>query len=89
MGNVVGLSRGHSARLNTPEGKTVLREELLHNWQYRRGGLLSLTRLGLEQAGVYGNDPYNKPGTLENEAQNIADNDLRPWYFRNLDDRFF
>ena len=71
VGNVVGLSPRDSARLNTPGGKAVLREELLHNWQYRRGGLLSLTRLGLEQLGAFGN-PYTTRGTLEYDASTRA-----------------
>ena len=85
---MIGVKR-NSNQLKTPAGKRLLRHELVHNWQYRRGGLLNLTRLGLEQAGVYGEDPYNTPGTLENETKTIADNGLRPWYFQNLDDRFF
>ena len=88
LGNVIGV-RPKSNELGTRDGKTLLRHELVHNWQYRRGGLLNLTRLGLEQAGVYGSNPYNRPGTLEYNAKNIADRGLRPWYFRNLDDRFF
>ncbi len=67
----------------------LLRHELVHSWQYRRGGLLNLARLGLEQAGAYGSNPYDRPGTLENEAYTIAESGRRPWYFENLDDRFF
>ena len=52
--------------------KRVLREELLHNWQYRKGGLLSLGRLILEHTVdfVTGGrwDPYYTPGTLEYEG---------------------
>ena len=89
VGNVIGLSKEDSALLGTAKGKRVLRHELVHSRQYRRGGLFNLARLGLEYFGAYGSDPYNRPGTLENEAKTIADNGLRPWYFKNLDDRFF
>ena len=70
VGNVIGLSKGDSAQLGTAEGKAVLREELLHNWQYRRGRLLSLTRLVLEQIGP--GNPYTTRGTLEYEASTRA-----------------
>ena len=92
LGNVIGVKL-KSSQLRTISGKELLRHELVHNWQYRRGGLLSLGRLGLEQAGraiTDGRwDPYDRPGNLEYEARNIADKGLRPWYFGNLDDRFF
>ncbi len=92
LGNVIGVKL-KSSQLRTISGKELLRHELVHNWQYRRGGLLSLGRLGLEQAGraITGGrwDPYNRPGNLEYEATNIARKGLRPWYFGNLDDRFF
>jgi len=84
VGNVVGISaenRGDNA---------VLREELLHSWQYRRGGALSLLRLGVEQA--FADNPQNRgrktfpyftPGTLEYEASSRAQNNIgigrRPW----------
>ena len=52
--------------------KTTLREELLHNWQYRRGGLLNLSILIHEQLNKKGDYPYNTPGTLEYEASTRA-----------------
>ncbi len=88
LGNVVGVGRKGS-ELGTAEAKTLLRHELVHSWQYRRGGLLSLAKLALEHLGAYGSNPYNRPGTLENEAHTIAKSGRRPWYFENLDDRFF
>ena len=78
VGNVVSIHREDVNDLR------VLREELLHNWQYRRGGLLSLTRLALEQAGVWGSDPYTRPGTLEHDAQTRSrlPYNKRPWELR-------
>ena len=74
------MSKKDSARLGTADGKRVLREELLHNWQYRRGGLLSLTKLIGEQINKNGNYPYETPGTLENEAHSAAkDGAPIPW----------
>ena len=69
--------------------RALLRHELVHSRQYRRGGLFNLARLGLEYLGAYGSKPYDRPGTLENEADTIAESGERPWYFENLDDRFF
>ena len=92
LGNVIGVKL-KSSQLRTSFGKRLLRHELVHNWQYRRGGLFSLSRLGYEQirrAATDGRwDPYNRPGNLEYEARIIANKGLRPWYFKNLDDRFF
>lgn len=64
------------------------REELLHNWQYRRGGLLSLTRLSVIEriAEATGSNPYNEShGSfgypyLEYQAQSAAqDGAPIPW----------
>ena len=85
QGNVAGL-RGSDIN------KRVLREELLHNWQYRRGGLLSLTRLGIIEriAEKTGSNPYDeRKGSfgykyLEHQAQsgaNLPYNE-RPWELR-------
>ncbi len=101
VGNTIGLSKRDSARLGTADGKRVLREELLHNWQYRRGGLLSLTRLVLEQIGP--GNPYTRRGTLEYEAsrRSVDGTDLersgysglgkpRPWELQcSTCDRFY
>ena len=76
MGNVVGVKPSH-AELRTAKGKELLRHELVHNWQYRRGGLLNLGRLGLEQAGAFGNDPYDRAGTLEYAASTGAYDSVR------------
>ena len=52
--------------------RALLRHELVHSWQYRRGGLLNLTKLIVEQINKNGNYPYETPGTLENEASTKA-----------------
>ena len=52
-----------------------------HNWQYRRGGLLSLTRLAFEQVFKSGDYPYFTPGTLEYDARRRSELPFsrRPW----------
>lgn len=67
-----------------PKFNRVIREELLHNWQYRRGGLLNLSRLAIEQLGADTNGypyPYGTPGTLEHDAQtrSFLPYSQRPW----------
>ena len=62
---------GNVAAVKNADDLRTLREELLHNWQYRFGGLLNLGRLITEQIGNDGQDfPYFTPGTLEEEASN-------------------
>ena len=78
----------------------LVREEFLHSWQYRRGGLLSLTRLDIIErvAEATGSNPYNeRNGTwgypyLENEAKSGSKSsyDDRPWELRcSTCDRFY
>ena len=86
VGNVVSI---HREDANDPR---VLREELLHNWQYRRGGLLSLTRLGIIEriAEATGSNPYReRKGSfgyryLENQARSgaLLPYSQRPWELR-------
>ena len=94
VGNVVSISEEDAGDL------TVLREELLHNWQYRRGGLLSLTRLGIIEriAEATGSNPYNEShGSfgypyLEHQAKSGAHlpYSQRPWELRcSACDRFY
>ena len=52
----------------------------MHGRQYRRGGLFNLAKLALEHLGAYGSNPYDRPGTLENEAHSAAkDGAPIPW----------
>ena len=80
-----GISLGNMAASkydrDHPDFKVTIREEILHNWQYRRGGLLNLGRLGLEQVNKKGNYPYHTPGTLEYEARSRSELSYseRPW----------
>ena len=85
LGNAVSINRDDVGKLE------VLREELLHNWQYRRGGLLSLSRLSIERvAEATGSDPYNeRHGSLrypylEHQAQSDSylPYNQRPWELR-------
>jgi len=86
VGNVAGITSRDRARANY---LTTLREELLHTWQYREGGFLSLLRLGGEQvfannpqSRVRGTFPYFSPGTLEFEARSRSEEVIvgrRPW----------
>ena len=68
---------------------------LLHNWQYRRGGLLNLTKLAIEQLGADPSGspyPYDTPGTLEHNASTRSrlPYNQRPWELRcNLCDKFY
>ena len=77
QGNVAGTS--HSS--DHPDFKQVIREEILHNWQYRRGGLLNLSRLAIEHIFKKGDYPYYTPGTLEYEARtrSALPYSERPW----------
>ncbi len=86
IGNAISIHKGDAGDLQ------VLREELLHNWQYRRGGLLSLTKLIVEQINKNGNYPYETPGTLENQAYSASKlaYDSRPWELRcSTCDKFY
>ena len=71
---------GNVAAVKNTDNLTTLREELLHNWQYRFGGLLNLGHLIAEQLGNDGQDfPYFTLGTLEEEASNRSyDGSNRP-----------
>ena len=86
IGNVVSIHKEDAGNLE------VLREELLHNWQYRRGGLLSLTRLGIIEriAEATGSNPYReRKGSfgykyLEYQARkgSLLPYHERPWELR-------
>ena len=94
MGNTIGLNRKITAllRSGSERGKRALREELLHNWQYRRGGLLNLGRLAIEQIFKKGDYPYYTPGTLEYDArrQSRLSYNERPWELQcNVCDKFY
>ena len=77
----------------------LVREEFLHSWQYRRGGLLSLTRLGIIEraAEATGSNPYNERNGswgypyLENQAYSAAKNGAPvPWELQcSTCDRFY
>ncbi len=83
VGNVVGL-KGRNI------DKTTLREELLHNWQYRRGGFLNLSILIHEQRNKKGDYPYYTSGTLEHEASNLSTHGGdRPKYYSNSEDIYY
>ena len=86
VGNVVSIHKKDAGNLR------VLREELLHNWQYRRGGLLSLSRLIIEQVFRKGSYPYYTPGTLEYDARTKSElpHSKRPWELKcRTCDRFY
>ncbi len=75
VGNVVGLDTKTTENLRSDdpdlmaEAKRVVREELLHNWQYRRKGFPALYGLAQEQKNMEeGGYPYFTPGTLEYDA---------------------
>ena len=77
IGNAISIRKGDAGKLE------ILRAELLHSWQYRRGGLLNLTKLIVEQINKNGNYPYETPGTLENQAHSAAkDGAPIPWELR-------
>ena len=71
VGNVVSIDKKTSGNRDAKFYRT-LREELLHTWQYRRGGLLNQVRLLSEQVGSDSPNgfpyPYGSSGTLEYEA---------------------